>query len=235
MDNKNFGCCNMILWDVFLIFIFVAFGLELPIHMIFKITLGVGAMILFFLLLNIPIVGVIVQIIICLFWYEFFYEALPIESWTEGNLAALWFCRILLAFGILALHFASFYSLILNKDMTAFPPHVQRRNKVNDIPNNNSNTTYEYHFYGFGESKDQSSDSAESSHARYENDGTDKKEEAYVERNVSHPFYGCNDLESLKNRYRKLVRTYHPDENSGNAEAFEYIQSEYERLLKNFS
>ena len=47
-------------------------------------------------------------------------------------------------------------------------------------------------------------------------------------------FKGCNDIESLKKRYRNLCKVYHPDSGSGNEEVFNIIKSSYETLLQKY-
>ena len=43
-------------------------------------------------------------------------------------------------------------------------------------------------------------------------------------------FFDCRDEKSLKNRYRKLCKAYHPDNGAQNAETFIKIQQEYARM-----
>lgn len=42
----------------------------------------------------------------------------------------------------------------------------------------------------------------------------------------------CTNEEELKDKYRDLVKLYHPDNNGGNAELFVQINNEYEELLE---
>ncbi len=47
-------------------------------------------------------------------------------------------------------------------------------------------------------------------------------------------FDGCNDKESIKKRYRDLIKTYHPDQGNGSAETFKQINDQYNSLLKKY-
>jgi len=47
-------------------------------------------------------------------------------------------------------------------------------------------------------------------------------------------FNGCNDLVSLKDRYRALTKVYHPDTKTGDADMFKTITEEYEELRSKF-
>ena len=48
-------------------------------------------------------------------------------------------------------------------------------------------------------------------------------------------FVGCTDKESLKTRYHALMKTYHTDNPNGDKDMAQRIQTEYEKLLKNFT
>lgn len=48
------------------------------------------------------------------------------------------------------------------------------------------------------------------------------------------PFSGCNDLESLKKRYKSLSKVYHPDMDNGDIEMMQKINAEYDRLRKKY-
>lgn len=48
--------------------------------------------------------------------------------------------------------------------------------------------------------------------------------------NYSIYFSGCNDLNSLDKRYKVLCKAYHPDSDSGDADSFMRMQSEYEKI-----
>ncbi len=47
-------------------------------------------------------------------------------------------------------------------------------------------------------------------------------------------FDGCNDKESIKKRYRDLMKTYHPDQGNGSESTLKQINNQYENLLKNY-
>jgi len=47
-------------------------------------------------------------------------------------------------------------------------------------------------------------------------------------------FAGCDTVEKLKKRYKELSKNYHPDTDSGDKEAMQIINSEYDRLLEEF-
>lgn len=47
-------------------------------------------------------------------------------------------------------------------------------------------------------------------------------------------FVGCNDVESLKKRYRELSKAYHPDLANGDTESMKYINAMYEKKLSEF-
>lgn len=46
------------------------------------------------------------------------------------------------------------------------------------------------------------------------------------------PFAGCLNGESLKERYKQLVKTYHPDLKNGDTESFQYVKDAYKKQLK---
>lgn len=48
------------------------------------------------------------------------------------------------------------------------------------------------------------------------------------------PFAGCHDLESLKRRYKNLCKAFHPDMDEGDTNSMQFINAEYERLLKQY-
>ncbi|MCL2077759.1 MAG: hypothetical protein FWH08_05050 [Oscillospiraceae bacterium] len=48
-------------------------------------------------------------------------------------------------------------------------------------------------------------------------------------------FAGCDTVEKLKSRYKNLSKNYHPDTDSGDTQAMQTINQEYERLLSEFS
>jgi DnaJ domain. len=45
------------------------------------------------------------------------------------------------------------------------------------------------------------------------------------------PFAGCNDKESLAKRYRSLVKQFHPDNQNGDTEQIQWLNSKYKELL----
>lgn len=47
-------------------------------------------------------------------------------------------------------------------------------------------------------------------------------------------FAGINNAEELKKRYKELMKIYHPDNQAGDTNAVQQIQSEYEELLKRY-
>lgn len=47
-------------------------------------------------------------------------------------------------------------------------------------------------------------------------------------------FVGCNDMESLRKRYRELMKIYHPDNFNGDNEMCQKIQSIYEKLCREY-
>jgi hypothetical protein len=47
-------------------------------------------------------------------------------------------------------------------------------------------------------------------------------------------FAGCGTIEQLKKRYKELSKNYHPDTDSGDKEAMQKINQEYNRLLEDF-
>lgn len=47
-------------------------------------------------------------------------------------------------------------------------------------------------------------------------------------------FDGCNDAESVKKRYRDLIKTYHPDQGNGSESTLKQINNQYENLLKKY-
>lgn len=274
MDNTNTGCCNMILWDMFMVFILITFGGFLPdsLHMVFKLTIGILSAVLFFVLMHIPILGIFIQLLCCGFWYELFSGLLPIEKWTAGDTAALWFCRILLIVLILLLHTGSFLIMReeagmsdkwnLNIFLDFKKPHRNTTNAENQSYSYKQEQTY-YHepnthsTYNQENTSDKANNknnyrkntntAGNGSYQKTSSSNTNNKDsyEKYTntagnssntnsQANVFQPFSGCNDVDSLKRRYRQLVRTYHPDENGGDTEAFTLLQKEYERLLNLF-
>ncbi len=48
-------------------------------------------------------------------------------------------------------------------------------------------------------------------------------------------FKGCNDIASVKSRYRALCKVYHPDTGNGDTSTFEEIQSQYDYMLATMS
>lgn len=54
--------------------------------------------------------------------------------------------------------------------------------------------------------------------------------------NGLNPFAGCDSLDRLERRYKDLVKSFHPDTDSGDTESMQFINSEYkkikEKLLK---
>lgn len=248
MDNTNTGCCNMILWDMFMVFILITFGGFLPdsLHMVFKLTIGILSAVLFFVLMHIPILGIFIQLLCCGFWYELFSELLPIEKWTAGDTAALWFCRILLIVLILLLHTGSFLIMReeagmsdkwnLNIFLDFKKPHRNTTNAENQSYSYKQEQTY-YHEPNTHSTYNQenTSDKANNKNNYRKNTNTaGNSSNINSQANVFQPFSGCNDVDSLKRRYRQLVHTYHPDENGGDTEAFTLLQKEYERLLNLF-
>lgn len=59
-------------------------------------------------------------------------------------------------------------------------------------------------------------------------------EEVKSEKRNSNYFAGVNDLESLKKRYRDLLKIYHPDNQNGDESMSKQIQAEYEELLSKY-
>lgn len=47
-------------------------------------------------------------------------------------------------------------------------------------------------------------------------------------------FAGCNDIESIRKRYRELMKIFHPDNSNGDNEMCQEIQSSYEQLCKKY-
>ncbi len=242
MDKENLGCCNMIIWDSLLIIILFTFGGFLPFHPVFRIGLGLLCAVVLFVLLNIPILGIILQLFCSYAWIDVIEAILPIEKWTSGNMVALWVCRIILFIFIFLFHYASFGLLQENILHKPFSPHIQKSTFDYDSYDSSKSTGNTYNYYEFHFHGDASDERNAESDSWQENSGNTRENtseqqadpENSPEDDVMHPFHGCNDMESLKNRYKKLARAYHPDEPGGNAEAFQFIQSEYERLMKNF-
>ena len=55
-----------------------------------------------------------------------------------------------------------------------------------------------------------------------------------TEKNSFNPFAGCNNVESLKKRYKALCKSFHPDMSGGDTESMQFINTEYEKLLAEF-
>lgn len=47
-------------------------------------------------------------------------------------------------------------------------------------------------------------------------------------------FEGCNDINSIKRRYKDLCKVYHPDNGNGSAEIFAKINEEYNDLILDY-
>lgn len=60
--------------------------------------------------------------------------------------------------------------------------------------------------------------------------GTSKEEPQHTDEPVF--FKGVTDLDTLKSRYRKLMKAYHTDEATGDTETAELINEEYEYMKK---
>lgn len=56
-----------------------------------------------------------------------------------------------------------------------------------------------------------------------------------VTANAKIMFRGVNNLESLKKRYKELIKIYHPDNFNGDNELMQAITDEFEELKKNYS
>lgn len=54
----------------------------------------------------------------------------------------------------------------------------------------------------------------------------------YINKNIDIFFAGCNDLSSLKIRYRNLMKLYHPDSSNVDDTVCKLINDEYEKLCK---
>lgn len=51
---------------------------------------------------------------------------------------------------------------------------------------------------------------------------------------MSNYFAGVTDIETLRKRYRELLKKYHPD-NGGSVSEMQSINAEYDRLFADFS
>lgn len=51
---------------------------------------------------------------------------------------------------------------------------------------------------------------------------------------MSNYFAGVTDIETLRKRYRELLKQYHPD-NGGSVAEMQSINAEYDRLFADFS
>jgi hypothetical protein len=65
---------------------------------------------------------------------------------------------------------------------------------------------------------------------------TDYDDTTYTDSQSQMPsfFQGCNNLASIKRRYKDLCRVYHPDNGNGSAEVFAQIHNEYELLCSQY-
>lgn len=70
-------------------------------------------------------------------------------------------------------------------------------------------------------------------HAEWNDESTEQEDKS--EKSNSDYFVGVYDLESLKKRYRDLLKIYHPDNQNGDESMSKQIQAEYEELLKKYA
>lgn len=66
------------------------------------------------------------------------------------------------------------------------------------------------------------------------NDNNAENNKAKEEKPIFDFFDGCNDKESVKKRYRDLMKTYHPDQGNGSEKTIKLINKQYEILLNRY-
>lgn len=82
-----------------------------------------------------------------------------------------------------------------------------------------------------GETADYEEETADFSQENQQKSNTEKN----PDENPINYFDGCATLEQAKDRYRKLVKIYHPDVAAGSTSATETINSQYDEFLRNHS
>lgn len=104
----------------------------------------------------------------------------------------------------------------------------------------NKNTEYGNSYEQYGNGYGECSQQENNYRHGYNSDGYGGQE--YNEAPAAEPentekevfFSGCDTKEKVKQRYRSLVKVYHPDLQNGNTETFRKVQEEYERKMSGF-
>ncbi len=89
--------------------------------------------------------------------------------------------------------------------------------------------TWRYNEYKRTADQQKTADNRQDTNNRHTTGHTHKKLTPYQK---SKFYQECTNEEELKDKYRELVKKYHPDSTSGNEELFIQVNNEYEELLK---
>lgn len=89
--------------------------------------------------------------------------------------------------------------------------------------------TWRYNEYKRTADQQKATDNTQNTNNRHTTGRTHKKLTPYQK---SKFYQECTNEEELKDKYRELVKKYHPDSTSGNEELFIQVNNEYEELLK---
>lgn len=214
MENKELGCCNMLIWDFLVFILFSCIFIPDTVHIVFRVIIGLVAGSIFMLLCSIPVLGAILNIAAGLFWAFSIWLILNIGEWgfVKGDAVWEWTIKILLGFICIGLHCAS----MLNTD----PPRQK----------NSFSSEYKYAENGWTDDAGTTQDTAEENFHE-ENESTFHKNDS---NDTLNPFAGCKTKASVTRRYRNLSKNFHPDMEDGDMEQMQLLNSLYERKLKEF-
>lgn len=120
------GCCNMVVWDLFISWLIVGLFASqyLHLHTAICIIIGLVTSVTLIFLMNIKYIGPILQIAISIFWTVHFWTMLKDFEWFQHNVVEdtiwNWTVKIGMALLFIGLHVASFNDLRDGEDAYSF-------------------------------------------------------------------------------------------------------------------
>lgn len=139
------GCCNMVVWDFIISWIFVGLVASeyLHLHTAFCILIGLVTSILLIFIMNIKYIGPILQIGISVFWTTQVWDIFKDFEWFQHNVIEdtvwNWTVKIGLTVLFISLHVASFNDFREGDEAFDLPIFTKNTTSSTDYMDNSSN------------------------------------------------------------------------------------------------
>jgi len=224
MEKDNMGCCNMLIWDFILIMIVSCTLIPNTVHLVFRIIIGLVITVLFSLILQLPVLGIILNIAVGLFWVYFFWEIMGLKNvgFIRNDLIWNWTVKIILGLVCVGLHIASNAEMGMVSERPSFSGRKKFKSKE---------WTAASDFSWF-------TDDAAKEYQKEENKKEDKREKNNYGENFDsgsfNPFAGCMTKDSIMKRYKSLSKNFHPDMEDGDTEQMQILNALCQEKLKEF-